>query len=149
SHQQPGDSREPKDPNSDTTPPQLLSIEFQPPTIHDGEETMLIITAKDDLSGIRGISGTLTSPTGKALQGFAQQREGETDRYVSRITIPKDAEAGIWKISFLNLSDVATNMVTLSYGQGTIPANATLRVTSANSDSTPPTLISASLARRA
>src|SRR5689334_1510689 len=91
---------DPKDPNSDTTPPQLLSIEFQPPQIQDGGETVLIITAQDDMSGIRGISGTLTSPTGKALQGFAQQRDGETNRYISHITIPKDAEEGTWKISF-------------------------------------------------
>ena len=142
-------SQDPKDPNSDTTPPQLLSIEFQPPAIHDGEETMLIITAVDDLSGIRGISGTLTSPTGKALQGFAQQREGDTNRYVSRITIPKQAEEGIWKISFLNMSDNATNMTTLSYAQGTIPPNAVLKVVSSQSDNTPPTLRSVSLARRA
>jgi hypothetical protein len=140
---------EPKDPNSDTTPPQLLGIEFQPPQIHDGEETLLIITAIDDLSGIRGISGTLTSPTGKALQGFAQQREGETNRYISRITIPKDAEEGTWKISFLNMSDQATNMTTLSYAQGSIPPNAVLRVTSSRSDASPPTLRSASVARRA
>ena len=111
-------------------PPQLLGIEFQPNTIHDGEETTLVITATDDLSGVRGISGTLTSPTGKALQGFAQQREGETNRYVSRITIPKDAEEGTWKISFLNMSDQATNMTTLSYAQGTIPPTAVLKVLS-------------------
>ena len=140
---------EPKDPNSDTMPPQLLGIEFQPAQIHDGEETLLVITAVDDLSGVRGISGTLTSPTGKALQGFAQQREGETNRYISRITIPKDAEEGIWKISFLNLSDHATNMITLSYAQGTIPPNAVLKVTSSASDASPPTLRSASIARRA
>jgi hypothetical protein len=139
---------EPKDPNSDTTPPQLLGVEFQPPQIHDGEETSLIITAMDDLSGVRGISGTLTSPTGKALQGFAQQREGETNRYISRITIPKDAEEGTWKISFLNMSDQATNMMTLSYAQGTIPPNAVLKVISSRSDASPPTLRAVSVARR-
>lgn len=140
---------EPVDPDSDTVPPQLVSIEFNPPQVHDGEETMLIITAVDNLSGIRGISGTLTSPTGKALQGFAQQREGESNRYVSRVLIPKDAEEGTWKISFLNLSDNATNMTTLNYGQGTIPPNAVLRVISSRSDSAPPTLRSVSIARRA
>jgi hypothetical protein len=140
---------EPKDPNSDTTPPQLTGIEFQPPQVQDGGETTLIITAQDDLSGIRGISGTLTSPTGKALQGFAQQRDGETNRYLSRITIPKDAEEGIWKISFLNMSDNATNMTTLTYAQGTIPPTAVLKVTSSRSDSAPPTLRNVSVARRA
>jgi hypothetical protein len=140
---------EPTDPDSDTTPPQLISIEFNPAQIRDGEETMLTIVATDNLSGVRGISGTMTSPTGKALQGFAQQRQGETDRYVSRITIPKDAEEGMWRISFLNMSDLATNMTTLSYVQGTVPPNAVLRVLSSRSDSAPPTLRAVSLARRA
>ncbi|MEK6375959.1 MAG: hypothetical protein AABO58_25050 [Acidobacteriota bacterium] len=142
-------NEEPADPDSDTAPPQLLAIEFNPPQIRDGEETMLVINATDNLSGIRGISGTLTSPTGKALQGFAQQRQGETDRYVSRITIPKDAEEGTWKISFLNLSDLATNMTTLSYAQGSVPPNAVLRVLSSRSDAAPPTLRAVSIARRA
>ena len=142
-------NEEPSDPDSDTAPPQLLAIEFNPSQIRDGEETTLIINARDNLSGIRGISGTLTSPTGKALQGFAQQRVGETDRYVSRITIPKDAEEGTWKISFLNLSDLATNMTTLSYSQGSVPPNAVLQVLSSRSDSAPPTLRAVSIARRA
>jgi hypothetical protein len=140
---------EPKDPNSDSAPPQLISVEFNPPQINDGEETTLIVTAMDDLSGIRGISGTITSPTGKALQGFAQQREGETNRYVSRVAIPKEAEEGMWRISFLNLSDHATNMTTLNYAQGTIPQNAVLRVTSSKSDSQPPTLRAVSIGRQA
>ncbi|HEX7676939.1 MAG TPA: hypothetical protein VF713_02360, partial [Thermoanaerobaculia bacterium] len=133
-------SNDPHDPNSDTTPPQLLSIGFDPPQVQDGGDTTLIITATDDLSGIRGISGTLTSPNGKAVQGFAQQRDGETMRYLSRIHIPEKAEEGIWKVSFLTMSDMATNSVTLSYAQGTLPPSAMLKVISSASDETPPTL---------
>lgn len=142
-------SNDPRDPNSDTTPPQLLSIAFDPPQVQDGGDTTLIITATDDLSGIRGISGTLTSPNGKAVQGFAQQRDGETMRYISRIHIPEKAQEGIWKVSFLTMSDLATNSVTLSYAQGTLPPSATLRVTSSASDETPPTLRNVWLERRA
>lgn len=138
-----------KDPNSDNTPPQLQSIEFVPPQIHDGEEASIIVTAVDDLSGIRGISGTVSSPTGKALQGFATQREGETNRYVGRVTIAKDAEEGLWKVNFLNMSDNASNSVTLSYAMGGVPQNAVLRVVSSNSDSTPPTLKNIWVDRRA
>ncbi len=142
-------SSDPHDPNSDTTPPQLLSIVFDPPQVQDGGDTTLIVTATDDLSGIRGISGTLTSPNGKAVQGFAQQRDGETTRYISRIHIPEKAEDGIWKVSFLTLSDMATNSVTLSYAQGTLPPSATLKVNSSASDETPPTLRNVWLERRA
>jgi hypothetical protein len=141
SNSKPGTSTsDPKDPNSDTTPPQLISIAFEPPQVTDGGDTTLVVTATDDLSGIRGISGTLTSPNGKAVQGFAQQRDGETMRYVSLIHIPEKAEEGVWKISFLTMSDMATNSVTLSAAQGTLPPTALLKVSSSASDSTPPTL---------
>jgi hypothetical protein len=139
----------PADPNSDTAPPQLLSINFDPPQVQDGGDTTLIITATDDLSGIRGISGTLTSPTGKAVQGFAQQRDGDSSRYLSRIHIPEKAEEGLWKVSFLTMSDMATNSVTLSYAQGSLPPTAALKVISSGSDSTPPTLSNVWLDRRA
>jgi hypothetical protein len=129
-----------KDPNSDSQAPRLLSIEFIPPQVHDGEEATVIVTATDDLSGIRGVSGTMSSPTGKALQGFATQREGDTNRYIGRIAIAKDAEEGMWRVSFVNMSDNASNAVTLSFAQGGVPQNAMLRVISSNSDSTPPTL---------
>jgi hypothetical protein len=142
-------TNDPKDPNSDTTPPQLLSINFDPPQVQDGGDTTLVVVATDDLSGIRGISGTLSSPNGKAVQGFAQQREGETMRYVSRIHIPEKAEEGIWKVSFLTMSDMATNSVTLNSAQGTLPPTAVLKVISSASDSTPPTLRNVWLERRA
>ncbi|MBV8545669.1 MAG: hypothetical protein JO088_13075 [Acidobacteria bacterium] len=142
-------SNDPRDPNSDTAPPQLLSIVFDPPAVQDGGDTTLVVTATDDLSGIRGISGTLTSPNGKAVQGFAQQREGETMRYTSRIHIPEKAEEGLWKVSFLTMSDMATNSVTLSAAQGTLPPTALLKVSSSASDSTAPTLRNVWLERRA
>jgi hypothetical protein len=138
-----------KDPNSDTTPPQLVSIEFVPPQVQDGQDATIVIVATDELSGVRGVSGTITSPTGKALQGFAEQREGDADRYVGRVHIPKDAEAGPWHVNFLSLSDNASNSVMLNWAQGTIPRSAVLQVISSGSDSTPPTLKSVSLERRA
>lgn len=139
----------PVDPNSDTTPPQLIAISFDPPQVQAGADTTLIVTATDDLSGIRGISGTLTSPSGKAVQGFAQQKDGDTMRYLSRIHMSDSAEEGIWKVSFLTMSDMATNSVTLSYAQGTLPPTAALKVISSASDSTPPTLTNVWLDRRA
>lgn len=136
----PAEPQPPADPNSDTVPPQLLSVEFVPPQIQAGGDATLVVTARDDLSGIRGISGTLTSPSGKAVQGFAQQREGETMRYVSRIHMADQAEEGLWKISFLTMSDLATNTVTLSAAQGMLPPTAALKVVSSASDSAAPTL---------
>ncbi len=128
-----------KDPNTDTTPPQVSLVQFDPPSVHDGEATAVVVTAIDDMSGVRGISGTVTSPTGKALQGFACQREApESNRYIGRVTIPKDAEEGMWHINFLSISDNASNSLTLSYGQSPVLQAAQLQVTSSNSDKTPP-----------
>lgn len=131
---------DPKDPNSDSAAPQLVAIEFDPPQVHDGEEARVVLTAVDDLSGVRGISGTVTSPTGKALQGFAGQREGDGNRFIGRLTIPKNGEEGLWRVNVVTMSDNASNSVTLSHAQGTVPATAVLRVLSSASDSTAPTL---------
>src|SRR6185503_19128109 len=87
----PTDDKTPKDdPDSDSMPPQLKAIEFIPNVVQDGGETVLAVMASDNLSGIRSISGSIMSPT-SAVQGFALMREGDSDRYITRIGIPKNA----------------------------------------------------------
>jgi hypothetical protein len=136
----------PKDATSDTTPPQLQGLVFNPASITDGQETMLIVTAADDLSGIRNISGSVSSPTGKALQGFAAQREApESPRYVARIAVPKDAEQGMWKLNFLSITDNAGNTTNINSSYN---AGYAFSVTSARPDSTPPTLRSVYVEKR-
>lgn len=129
-----------KDPTSDATPPQLTGLQFDPPSIQDGQTTTLTVLATDDLSGVRSISGSVTSPTGKALQGFAMQPAGEPNRFVAQIAVPKDAEEGMWHINFLSLSDNASNTQNLNFSQGTLPPTSQFRVASARPDSTPPVL---------
>ena len=126
-----------------------MSIDFVPPQVQDGQEASVVIVANDDLSGVRGISGTIISPTGKAVQGFSGQRDADTSRYVGRVLIPKDAEAGLWHVNFVSLSDNASNSVMLNWAQGTVPQTAVLRVVSSGSDSTPPTLKNIWIDRRA
>jgi hypothetical protein len=135
------DPQKEKDPSSDTTPPQVLGIQFTPPEVRDGGETLLAVMAQDDLSGVRTISGSIVSPSG-GLQGFALQREGDTQRYVSRVLIPKDSPEGIWRINYLNLADNASNTLALTYHGGGAPvlANAMFRVVSSQPDATGPTL---------
>lgn len=131
---------EERDPESDTVPPQLIGLQFNPPQVQDGETTVLTITAQDDLSGIRTISGVIANPTGATVSGFAAQLEPESQRYVARITVPKDAAEGNWHIKYLTMSDKASNQVNLAYGQNLQPAWATFRVTSSRSDSKGPEL---------
>ncbi|HEX9984717.1 MAG TPA: hypothetical protein VGF69_15760 [Thermoanaerobaculia bacterium] len=127
------------DPTSDRTPPQIVTIEFQPPQVQDGSETILIVNAMDDKSGVRSISGSISSPSG-GLQGFACQREPETNRYLARIAVPKDAAEGVWHVNYLTLSDNASNSINLSWAQGQLPSTASFKVTSSRSDSSGPTL---------
>ncbi len=136
-----------KDRTSDTQPPQLVSIAFNPPQVHDGEETVLTVQATDDLSGVRSISGTIVAPSG-AVQGFALQREPESDRYNGRITVPQDAAEGVWHVNYLSLIDNASNTATLSASNGGLPPTASFRVISSSSDATGPTLKGVWLDRR-
>ncbi len=135
-----------KDPTSDTSPPQLLGVIFQPPVINDGQETAAIITATDDLSGIRNIAGSIASPSGKALQGFAAQRESpESNRYVARIAVPKGCEQGLWRINFISITDNAGNTTNVNSSWN---GGVGFTVNSESGDSTPPVLRSAYLERR-
>lgn len=127
------------DKTSDTQAPQMISIAFNPPQVHDGEETVLTVQATDDLSGVRSISGTIAAPSG-AVQGFALQRVLDTDQYSSKITVPKDAAEGVWRVNYLSLIDNASNATTISGAQGALPPTASFRVISSSSDSTGPTL---------
>jgi hypothetical protein len=136
------------DPESDTRPPQLVNLQFNPPQVQDGEVTTLYINAQDDLSGIRTISGVIANPTGATVSGFAAQLEPETNRYTARIVVPKDAAEGNWHIKYLTMSDKAANQVNLAYGQGLIATMATFRVTSSRSDSKGPELGAISVDKR-
>lgn len=138
--------KDPNDPNSDTIPPQLQSAVFDPPQVHDNENATIYIMATDDISGIRGISGTVTSPNGKALQGFSCQKDPEVpNRYIGHPHIPEKAEEGTWRVNFITLSDNASNTINLFQSSGGVPATAVLRVISSQSDNTAPTLRSVSL----
>lgn len=134
-----------RDESSDSAAPQLLSIGFTPVEVRDGEETQLGIEAVDDLSGVKSISGTLLAPSG-ALQGFATQRVGDTNRYVSRILIPKEAAEGLWRVNHLSLVDRASNGRALA--GASLPPTASFRVISSTPDSQGPSLKAVWVERR-
>lgn len=128
------------DPDTDVTPPQLLTADFNPPEVQDGEETVFSVTVNDNRSGVRSVSGVVTNPTGGSMQGFSCTREGETNRFVARVMVPKDAAEGIWVVRYLTLSDNASNTISLNQSQGGLPASASFKVVSPDSDSTGPQL---------
>ena len=140
--------REESDPEADTLPPQLAGAEFIPAQVQDDGETMMSAIVTDNLSGVRSVSGVIASPSG-ALQGFACQREGETDRWIARIKVPRDAAEGVWNVKYLTLSDHANNSVNLNQNAGALPPGASFRVVSSGSDSAAPVLKGIYLERRA
>lgn len=127
-----------RDEDSDVTPPRLMSAEWVPPQVRDGDQTMFSANVVDDISGVKSVSGVLVSPSG-GPQGFSCQREAETGRFLANITIPKDAAEGFWTVKYLTLTDNAGNTVNLSSSQGTLMVG-NLKVTSSESDSKGPTL---------
>jgi hypothetical protein len=138
-----------KDPTSDSTAPKLIAITFNPPVVHDGEESLVQVVANDDISGIRSISASVASPAGKALRAFPFQKDPETDIWTGRVQVPKDAEEGVWHINFLSMTDNANNTANLTYANGSIPPTATLRVLSSGSDSQAPVLRNVWMDKRA
>lgn len=143
----PSDDGAEKDPETDVTPPQLHGAEFSPPEVQDGGETVLTAFVSDNLSGVRSVSGVVASPSG-ALQGFACQREGQTDRFVTRIRVPREAAEGTWAVKYLTLTDQANNSINLNQAGGGLPPSASFRVVSNAPDSTAPVLRSVYLERR-
>lgn len=135
----PRDQQNEDDPETDLVAPQLLTAEFVPSQVQDGEETTFGVMVTDNLSGVRSVSGVVTSPSG-SLQGFACTREGETNRYVARITVPKDAPEGTWSVKYLTLSDNASNSANLNQASGGLPQSASFRVVSNAPDSAGPEL---------
>jgi hypothetical protein len=144
------DPRNPQegDRETDLLPPQLMAAEFIPPQVSDGEQTTFAVMVQDNLSGVRSVSGVITSPSG-SLQGFACSREGDSNRFVARINVPKDAPEGMWEVKYLTLSDNASNNVSLNRAQGSLPVTAGFRVNSSAPDSAGPQLRSVWLDRQA
>jgi hypothetical protein len=137
--QRPAEDDQRDDPDTDVVAPQLFGVQFTPAEVQDGAETVLAVTVQDNRSGVRSVSGVIGSPSG-SMQGFAANREPESDRFIARIAIPKDAPSGVWIVKYLTLSDNASNSVTLNAGQGSLPATASFRVTSADADASGPQL---------
>jgi hypothetical protein len=127
------------DPDTDVMAPQLMSVSFVPSEVPDGESTTLTIVANDNRSGVRTVSGVIASPSG-SMQGFACTREADSNQFITRVAIPKDAPAGVWQIKYLTILDNASNSAHLNAAAGALPATAKFTVTSGDSDAKGPQL---------
>lgn len=136
----PGDETRPgaEDPSSDRTAPVIVSLRFDPPELTDGNPATLLITTADNLSGVKSVAGNLRSPSGVASLPFEAQTDGGSGLFAARIMIPGKAETGLWYVGNLFVYDRVDNSLIASFTPATVPPGGTLRVTSTDSDSTPP-----------
>ena len=131
--------------NSDSQPPSLETIYFEPADAPDGSEVTIFVNASDNLSGVSSASGAISSPSRKVFVPFALSIDSAGRTLTGRLKIPPRSEAGVWKISTLRLTDKARNTEVLTGRDNAVVAGARLSVFSSTTDSTPPQLQSIEL----
>ena len=134
-----------QDRDTDIQPPRLISAEFIPPQVQDGEETVFTATIVDNLSGVRSASGIIVSPSGSVHQ-FSAVAGGGT-LFVARVKVPRDAPVGVWVVRDLTLTDHAANSTRLRRHPGALLSAAFFRVVSSSPDKSGPQLKSVWLGR--
>ena len=130
------------EPGSDRTPPVLEALRFDPPVVEDGEVTTLTVQARDDLSGLKSVSGEVRSPNRLATLPFHSRDVGSDGVSTFAITVPRQAESGVWYVSWISLTDGADNSTLVQAPSAeAAPPGATLTVNSSESDSTGPEVL--------
>ena len=95
---------------ADVTRPELHGISVLTKEVYPGSAIKYQFDASDDMSGLKRISITLHSPSGKALRKDAKYSQ---DQKVYELTIPTDSdlEEGNWTIYSVALWDFKMNFV--------------------------------------
>jgi hypothetical protein len=101
----------------DSNPPALALLSVSPSVVSNdtATEIQIAVTAHDEGSGMRSISGFLRGPdAGKGQFAqilFACTRSASDPEapWVGRLTIPQAAATGTWRLGLLRLEDNAKN----------------------------------------
>jgi hypothetical protein len=141
---------------ADTTPPQLVSIDFTPKSVDVTSGSQVVtVTAHltDDNSGVNYAYFYFYSPSGNqsVAVGFDSSRRvsgtAQDGIYQNTLTIPKVSESGNWTLTFGYVYDPLGNHTYYSipaWGDSPFPSGTptTLAVTCGTADKTPPQLVS-------
>jgi|GEM_PF-2474336 len=136
-------SQEPKSDEpeySDSEPPILQLVSFDPPKVAPGTDVVVIISATDNLSGVDTIYGMIKSPSGSAMLSFNCPTLMEDGSFSGIIKVPKHAGEGIWQLQSVNISDKVHNTKNYSL-RDSIVQNSYFEVLKSDADSDPPELI--------
>ncbi len=130
------------EPGSDRTPPVLEVLRFDPPIVEGGNVTMLTVQASDDLSGVKSVRGEIRSPNRLATLPFGSRDLGNGNASTFALTIPRQAEMGVWYVSWISLTDGTDNSSLVQASSAAMaPPGGTLMVNSPESDSTAPEVL--------
>lgn len=134
----------PEEPDApaDATPPAILAVAFEPPTVHDGSSSNLIVLARDPGGMAASGVGSARSPSGAASIALQLLPLPGSPRWFAAARIPAGAEPGAWTLGALELR--GRDGTPLLAIQPTEPplAGVTLQVLSSASDQTPPDVLS-------
>ncbi len=95
--------------NSDSTPPVLENVIISPSTVVYEDQITVIVDASDDISGIKIISGRISSPSASANIPFACHYDEPSGTYKTNIIIQNNSEVGLWKLDYIMIVDNARN----------------------------------------
>jgi hypothetical protein len=125
---------------SDSTPPEVLRIFMEKPTVDGGERNVVSIEARDDRSGVAAITGYFQSAAKSAQLWFNCTLNSETSFWDGVVSVPTNADCGEWTLAYLRVVDKAGNIAYLQANSPLVAA-ATFQVSGGtNCDSTPPTI---------
>jgi hypothetical protein len=137
---------------SDTTPPHLISLSFDPAVIDTSSGPQQItVTARitDDLSGFETSGVTFFSPSGQTISGtfHASNRtsgDGLDGVYQVQIDVPRFSELGTWRVINILAGDATRNFRNYSAAELAAQGFPTTIEVAGVSDTTPPHLVSLS-----
>jgi hypothetical protein len=125
---------------SDAEPPSLISIRFDPQKASPGTDVSIHVSVRDNLSGVYSVAGTLKSPSGGAILPFGCQPSETEGVFVAVFKVPDQAEAGLWALDSLRVTDNVHNTSRFTDKDGEL-AGATFQVVGSDSDSLPPQVL--------
>ena len=130
---------------SDTTPPQLVSLDFTPKSVDvtsAAQVVTLTMHVTDDISGLNQINVSFAPPHTQVIEVFANPATARTSGtandgvYRVDITIPKGSEAGTWELRNF-LRDQAGNFASYPYSPTPFPPGTPSQLTVINGAPTP------------
>ena len=125
-------------PEGDGDPPVLRSVTLDRTTMGQGETVQVTVDVTDDQSGVRFVSGTFQSPSGRAWAPFTTTGQGSV--WSGPVTVPEDGECGEWTLRRLTAIDEANNQATWGAGDERIAGIKFYRSFTGSCDSEPPVL---------